>query len=244
LRDGRGSAVKAGLVTDTGQVLMTHRVPSHPGWGRKQVLADIEAALAPLADGPVEGLAVGVPCFGDFPRGMLYAQHSLFPCLAGFPLPNHLEQRYQVPVHLANDANLFTLGLSQFGEGRDYQDFVGITLGSFTGIGVVLGGRLAVGPLGFNEVVRRFGREWEYRSGGTKLHDAYSFRHRYGADGATLYARALSNDGVALDAFASIGMALSGSLGWLHRELRLGTSSWAVEPLPAIRSLGRHWKPG
>ncbi len=49
-----------------------------------------------------------------------------------------LEKKFNLPVHLNNDANAFTLAESIYGAGKDKKKIVGLTLGTGIGGGVIL----------------------------------------------------------------------------------------------------------
>lgn len=210
-----GSKIEAGLVTGSGDVLGSHRVESRPFCTRHQMLADVADALAPFTGERVSGLGVGFPALGNFSRGVVLGG-GLFPSMEGFHLRHHLEHVLGAPVRMSTDANLFALGLLKFGEGREYRDFLALTLGTGTGVGVVQGGRLIEGKLGMDERVVRMSKEWGER----EYHSGYSMPRVYGADGATLAQRASEGDLKALAAFQAVGQAIAGTIHRLGAELR------------------------
>ena len=53
-----------------------------------------------------------------------------------------MEKEFNVPVSIDNDANCFALGEYQFGAGKGCSNFVGITLGSGMGSGIITNGKL------------------------------------------------------------------------------------------------------
>jgi len=63
----------------------------------------------------------------------------------------------KVPVFLDNDANAAALGEAVYGAGREFQDFLMVTLGTGVGGGIVLNRQLYHGPngtageIGFND---------------------------------------------------------------------------------------------
>ncbi|MPN33187.1 Protein mlc [bioreactor metagenome] len=52
-------------------------------------------------------------------------------------LKSLLEAEFALPVHIDNDANCFAYGEKIFGKGRDFENFVGITLGTGVGGGII-----------------------------------------------------------------------------------------------------------
>ena len=197
-------STKAGLVTSDGEVLGHYAVESHRGGTREQVLRDIAGALAPFRGEALDGVGVGFPAYGDFKNGVLLTLNTPFPSLHRFPLGYLLENEIGVTTRITTDANLFALGVMRFGEGQTHKDFVAVSLGSGTGVGVVQDGRLVEGMLGPHPVIVEFYNEW----GGTESHDGFRFPALYGADGETLYRRVEDGDEIALRAFERIGKSL------------------------------------
>src|SRR6185503_1187139 len=66
--------------------------------------------------------------------------------LIGHPLDRDLERRLGRPVRLANDANCFTLSEATDGAGRGERVVFGVIVGTGTGGGIVVDGRVLTGP--------------------------------------------------------------------------------------------------
>ncbi len=203
--DVGGTKIEAGVVSDNGWVVRHTTVPSHEGCTLDVLLADIASAVDPLRSPSIGGLGVGFPALGDYERGTLDGDRSLFRCVAGFALRDHLTGQFGVPVRMTTDANMFALGVHAFGEARGFRDVVALTLGTGVGIGVVRGGCLYAGPRGMPDEILR-----SLAGGDAPLGAAgHNFQRLYGADGVTLSRRALGGDRAALDAFRSIGSGVA-----------------------------------
>ena len=66
--------------------------------------------------------------------------------LNGKPLDRDLEARLRRPVRLANDANCFALSEATDGAGRGARVVFGVIVGTGTGGGIAVDGRVLVGP--------------------------------------------------------------------------------------------------
>jgi len=63
------------------------------------------------------------------------------------PLKQLLEDRFPKPVFVNNDANCFALGEKYFGKGKPYRNFVGVTIGTGMGAGIIINNHLYSGQL-------------------------------------------------------------------------------------------------
>ena len=220
--DVGGTNIEAGLVTGTGLVLSTNTVASHAGGTREQVLADIDLALGPFGNEPAIGLCAGFPSFGDYERGVLDSELSAYPSMHRFPLRHHLEHTYGVPTRLVPDANLLAYGLLRFGEGRRFDSFVTVGLGTGTAVSLVRQGEVLTGPRGFPDVIMRFYMGWGWP--GAWRHSGYHFADHYGADSETVYRRACNGDPDALDVWQQVGEALGATIVRLASETETTTA--------------------
>lgn len=153
----------------------------------------------------VEGIGIGVPSVVDRQRGIVYQVRNIAHWTE-VPLGEMLEARFHVPVTIDNDANCFALGERYFGHGRECENFVGLTLGTGLGGGIVQRGRLLADANGgageFGEIPYR-DEVLEYYCSGSY------FKHVWGVDGKTMHERAVGGDPEALDAYRQFGAHLA-----------------------------------
>lgn len=81
-------------------------------------------------------IGIGVPSVVDRNRGVVYNVQNIRDW-EEVHLKSLLEKAFGVPVWLDNDANCFAYGEKIFGKGRSYENFVGITLGTGVGGGII-----------------------------------------------------------------------------------------------------------
>lgn len=89
----------------------------------------------------IKGIGVGVPSILDRKNGIIHEVQNI-PTWNEVHLSAILEKEFNVPVSIDNDANCFALGEYQFGEGKDCSNFVGLTLGTGMGSGIITNGKL------------------------------------------------------------------------------------------------------
>ena len=94
----------------------------------------------------VKGIGVGVPGVVDPIDGIIYDIQNL-PGWKKIYLKKLLEERYLIPVNINNDANCFALGENYFGKGANYKNFVGLSIGTGLGMGIIIDNKLYNGVL-------------------------------------------------------------------------------------------------
>lgn len=146
-----GTAVKLGLVDDTGTVLdRAERSVSFDDY-RTPILDTVQAAAADFTAGRREQLSgIGVSATGqiDSRKGIVAGTCGSLPGWVGAPIKDRLEADYHLPVTVANDANCMCLGEAWVGAVRGCTDVIGITIGTGIGGGILTGGRLLEGARG------------------------------------------------------------------------------------------------
>jgi len=63
-------------------------------------------------------------------------------------LAKPLEEKYGVPVFISNDVNTLTLTEKWYGAGKNYKNFICVTVGEGIGSGIVIDGKLYTGAIG------------------------------------------------------------------------------------------------
>jgi fructokinase len=96
-------------------------------------------------------VGIGIP--GTISTATGFVKNANSTCLIGKPFDRDLEVAIGRPVKIANDANCFTLSESIDGAGKGYHSVFGVILGTGTGSGVNIGGRILEGRNGI-------GGEW------------------------------------------------------------------------------------
>ncbi len=139
-----------------------------------------------------------------------------------FPLKHHLEDTYGVPAKLVPDANLLAHGLFQFGEGRQFDSFVAIGLGTGTAVSLVSCGDVLTDPKGFPRRGHAFLHELGWP--GAWMHSGHHFANYYGIDPKTAYRRACASDSAALDVWQQVGEALGETIIRLASETDIPTA--------------------
>ena len=156
-----GTAIKAAVVCEERGILTDRSILTEAASGPDGIvgqLAALVAALYPLGGETLDladfaGVGVGAPGAVDAERGVL----SYPPNLPGWgvvhlrdELQNRLLEKegLSMPVFLDNDANAAAFGEAFYGAGRQFRDFLMVTLGTGVGGGIILNRKLYRGPHG------------------------------------------------------------------------------------------------
>jgi glucokinase len=167
----------------------------------QQVLDDVFEITDKLINTSVKAIGIGVPSVVDIKKGIVYdVQH--IPSWKEVPLKQLMEERYKIPVFVNNDANCFALGEYYFGEGKDVDNFVGITLGTGLGSGIIINRQLYAGSnCGAGEfgMLDYLNHNYEYYCSGS------FFQNVYHLNGEDVHNRAKNGDKEALQLYHELG---------------------------------------
>jgi glucokinase len=101
----------------------------------------IKEVIEELFNEDVMGIGIGIPGLVDREKGIVSDVQNI-PSWQEIHLQDILEDHFNIPVYLDNDANCFALGEARFGSGKNVDDFVGLTLGTGMGAGIIKDGFL------------------------------------------------------------------------------------------------------
>jgi glucokinase len=145
-----GTKIAAALGTPDGRLVRCETIPTPYGAEPPAILSAIASlvdSLSAEAGQRPAALGVGVPGLVDTRTGTVHFVPNLPTQWRGVPAAAVLHQHLGIPVRLLNDARCATLGELLYGHGREYSTFVLFTLGTGIGGGLVIDGRLRLGPL-------------------------------------------------------------------------------------------------
>lgn len=172
------------------------------------VLNTVKKTVATLFSDEVAGLGVGIPSVLDRKQGIVYDVQNI-PSWKEVHLKKILEDEFNRVTCIDNDANCFAIGEKRYGKGRHYDHFVGITLGTGMGTGVINRGTLLCDANGgsgeFGEIPYLDSKLENYASG-------QFFKKAFNLDGKTIFERAKRGDSSALKAYEQFGIHLGNAV--------------------------------
>lgn len=142
--DVGGTKTEAVLLAPDGRVLWRERRPS-PSADYAAMLATIAALVAGARAVAPAGFSIGLGTPGSLTaEGRIKNANTV--CLNGRALADDLQAHLGQPVRLANDANCLALSEATDGAGQGAGVVFAVILGTGTGAGIAVEGRVLVGP--------------------------------------------------------------------------------------------------
>ncbi len=104
--------------------------------GGEKTLGILKEIIPKLRTEDTEAIGIGVPSVVDREKGVVYNVQNIKDW-DEVHLKSILEAEFELPVYIDNDANCFAYGEKIYGKGKEFENFVGITLGTGVGGGIV-----------------------------------------------------------------------------------------------------------
>ena len=140
-----GSKIEAILLDEDGAELLRIRQPT-PAGDYQAILNAIATLHGQLEARAGKQLPLGLSTPGSLSPATGLMRNANSTCLNGRNLKADLEALLNRPLRMANDADCFTLSEAVDGAGRDAGIVFGVIIGTGTGGGITVGGRLLDGP--------------------------------------------------------------------------------------------------
>lgn len=203
-----GTKIQAGLIKGNDVLKIIYRLIPAQTSNPNDIMDILIELISELFEKDVVGIGIGVPSLVNRQKGIVYHVQNI-PSWKNVLLADILEKRFNVPVYLDNDANCFALGEYKFGAGRGSGNFVGLTLGTGMGAGIITEGHILkdanCGSGEFGSIPYKDGTYEDYCSG-------KFFKHFYNQNGENLYKKAEKGDDKAIKAFNEFGKHLGNAI--------------------------------
>lgn len=202
-----GTNVRVGLLQD-GRLQGVEQASTPLTDDASDVLDRMSELIERFPVDKVDFIGAGVPSVVDVETGVVYDVQNI-PSWTEVPLGAWLEDSYEVPVVVQNDANCFALAEYHFGKGQETSPMVGLIVGTGFAGGLVLDGELYSGH---NCGAGEFGT-MPYRDGIYEQYCAGQFFERvYDVTGKEAFRRAKAGDKEAQAMFDELGTHLGSAL--------------------------------
>jgi len=203
-----GTKVAAGKITNgilKQQVSARINQDSEDPMDAVKLMVDL---IGQLMDKQVLGIGIGVPGLVDRNTGVVYDVLNI-PNWKEIPLKALIKKEFGVAVYVDNDANCFAMGEYRYGAHAGNSDFVGITLGTGMGSGIIKNGALIPDAHccsgEFGTMLYLDGIYENYTSG-------MYFKLKYGKNGEEVAEKARKGETWALQAYREMGIHLGNAI--------------------------------
>lgn len=133
--DMGGTTIQGGLIEGK-SLIRQFAADTNAQAGGETTLNVLKGVISKLKNTKTKAIGIGVPSVVDKNKGIVYNVQNIKDW-EEVHLKDLLESEFNIPVFIDNDANCFAYGEKIFGKGRDFRNFVGITLGTGVGGGII-----------------------------------------------------------------------------------------------------------
>lgn len=195
-----GSNLKAGRIKN-GNIEEKSYIAVDSNATSNIIVKDLFKCINNVISRQTERIGIGVPGVVDPSTGIVYDIQNI-PAWKEISLKKIIEEHYNLPVFINNDANCFAMGEKIFGKGRKLNDFIGLSIGTGIGMGIVIKEELYNGVLcGAGEIGMVAYRESIIEN----YAGSFFFTKNYGTSPEELFHLAAQNDVSACKAFNEYG---------------------------------------
>ena len=150
--DVGGTSVKCAIARADGTLLRQDAIPTDSHEGPEAVLQRIgnhvQSMIREINGGELASLGMGLPGLVDIHAGTTRYLPNMTSHWKNVPAAEMLGQMIGAPVRLLNDVRTATLGELTYGVGRSASTMAFVAIGTGIGGGIVIEGKLRLGPLG------------------------------------------------------------------------------------------------
>ena len=147
-----GTNTVFGIVDARGSVLATSSIKTQKHVFLEDYIKELYQELSKLIKdntdiSKIKGIGIGAPNANYFTGNIEQAPN--LPWKGIIPFAKKINEKFDLPVAITNDANAAAIGEMIYGAARGMKDFIMITLGTGVGSGIVSNGSLVYGNDGF-----------------------------------------------------------------------------------------------
>lgn len=139
-----GTKIYTAISDKTGRILAEHVVLTEASKGPEQVVNKIIYSIKKVSENfdkeCIKGIGIGSPGPLDVKNGLIVSPPNL--PIRNFNIVEAIQNEFEIPTFLDNDANAATLGEYIFGAGQGCENMIYITASTGVGGGAILNGKL------------------------------------------------------------------------------------------------------
>ncbi len=205
--DMGGTNIRGGLVSENILSGLVSKKINANG-SAEEVIGELFSLTDELMNANVNSIGIGVPGLVNNEEKMVYDVVNI-PSWKKIPLQQLIEERYNIPVYVENDANCFALGEFYFGKGKGNNSMLGLTIGTGLGSGIIINKKLYSGKnggAGEFGMIAYLDQCYEYYASGQ------FFKNVYSINGEDVYLSAKEGNAAALKMYEEMGAHLGNAI--------------------------------
>ncbi len=159
-----GTAAKIGIVDEEGNILCSETCPVNEDGYQTPIMTTVLALAEKVMEkSPEKPVGIGVSATGqiDVQRGTVIGVGASLGDWLGTPVKKRLEERFNLPVTVINDASAAALGEQCYGGAKNGNNVLVITIGTGIGGGIISEGRLLQGSRGIGGEIGHFSIDYD-----------------------------------------------------------------------------------
>lgn len=145
--DVGGTKIAAGLIFGK-KIIKKVKTQTSAKASKYQVIKNICSSIDSVYSQKIKGIGIGIAGQIDQKNGILISSPNFGKDFKNIKIKKIISQKFKKPVLLENDANCFALGESIYGQGKNCNPIVGLTLGTGVGGGIVINKKIYHGKNG------------------------------------------------------------------------------------------------
>ncbi len=205
--DMGGTNVRAGIVSENKlNGIISKRINSQGT--ADEVLEQLFSLTDELISKDVTSIGIGVPGLINTEEQLVY-DVVYIPAWKKIPLQKLMEEHYNIPVYVENDANCFVLGEYYFGKGKGYNSMIGLTIGTGLGSGLIINKKLYPGKnggAGEFGMIDYLDHSCEYYASGQFFENVYKM------NGEEVFKNAKQGNAIAIKMYEEMGTHLGNAI--------------------------------
>ncbi len=147
-----GTNTVLGFVTRSGNILAESSMATNSAEPADMYVARLQVKIKEMLDKvgetcELKGIGIGAPNANYYKGTVEFPPNLKWDGVT--ELVKMIQQYYNIPIAITNDANAAAIGEMKFGAAKGMKDFIVITLGTGLGSGIVVDGKMVYGHDGF-----------------------------------------------------------------------------------------------
>jgi len=136
--------ILAGLLKNN-KVIKTVKKTTLSDKPKKTILNNIENIIRELWQSDITEIGIGFAGQIDSTRGVVVSTGNFHSSFSNIPLKKILEKKFKVKVYIDNDVKCFAKAENKYGWGKQYKNFISLTIGTGIGGAIVVDNKIITG---------------------------------------------------------------------------------------------------